>query len=133
MFRIARAAADDMLRALLRRIDAGLEPASLLLFSGRPPKGTDVPTQIEPIGIIELLRPAGKITGASLELRFVTNAVAQRSGRVGWARLVSGTGEAVVDCDAGTEGSALELNYSEYIEGGPIVVRRLTIVQPTEG
>lgn len=132
MFRIAKSPADDMLRALLRRIDAGLGPAALHLFSGRPPKGTDVPTQLEPIGIIELLRPAGKITGASLELRFVSDAVARRSGRVGWARLVSGTGEVVFDCDAGTEGAALELNYAEYIEGGPIVVRRLTIVQPTQ-
>ena len=132
MFRIAKAAADDMLRALLRRIDAGLDPAELRLFSGRLPRGTDIPTQIEPIGIIELLRPAGRIAGASLELRFVSDAVARRSGRVQWGRLINGVGEVVFDCDAGTEGAALELNYSEYIEGGPIVVRRLIIVQPTQ-
>ena len=132
MFRLVKAVADDMLRALLRRIDAGLDPAELRLFSGRPPRGIDVPTQIEPIGIIELLRPAGRITGASLDLRFSGDAVARRSGRVQWARLVNGVGEVVFDCDAGTEGAALELNYSEYIEGGPIVVRRLIIVQPTQ-
>lgn len=132
MFRIHSSIAQDFLKVLLLRLDDGPGHAKLHLFEGGPPKSVDVRSSNAPIGSIKLLHPPGEIVEGLLELNFVTDAVAVRSGKVEWARLVSALGRPIFDCDVAVMGATLELNYAEFIVGGPIVVRRLIIVQPTQ-
>lgn len=128
---IATAHNTARLGGTLTYISTGAAPAQLRLYSGTRPASADTTIAPEnaPLAAIEFTQPPGSIIDGVLVLTPAADGLILASGTVTWARLVNGSGEAVLDCDAGQGVGAWEaqLAQTELFAGGDAKLLGMTL------
>lgn len=104
------------------RLSAGAaDPQVIVYETSRPPRGGDPGGAPLAIGTLE--KPAGSISGLSLELVFKTPLQGLRNADAVWCRWLDGDGAFVMDADCGLTASAALLQFDSLaIETGTIYV-----------
>jgi len=126
--------ANDMLAALLAKLDNGAGNCTINFYTGAMPAtpATAITTQTL-LGTATCSDPVGSVATNALTFGTITqDSSADASGTAAWARLVDPSGTARLDCDvtglAGT--GAIKLNTTTIVAGGPIAVSSLIIRLP---
>ncbi|MGY8903706.1 MAG: hypothetical protein ACKVIH_04065 [Burkholderiales bacterium] len=102
MIEIAAAAGEAMMQGLLERLDSHASAATCALYQGtRPPAGQDPASPTDLLATLVLAKPSGSVNSSGT-FTLATSADGQlvRSGAPTWARLRTGNGSFVLDCDA---------------------------------
>ena len=122
------------INALKTEIDAGSGPGTIKIYSGNIPATPDtVITSQTLLGTLTCTDPCGTVAGKTLTFSGITaDSSADATSTATWARISTSEGVAIIDIDVGTIGSgaALQLNTTNIVTGGPIVISSLTISFP---
>lgn len=133
--RVATAAANAMLDALVTKMGAGGGAATLKLYSGAQPANADAALSGNTLlGTLTFSAPAAP-SAASKTITFSTitqDSSADATGTAAWARIADSAGATVFDCDVGQsgDGATITLNTSAIASGGPLSITSFTITFP---
>ena len=127
-----------ILNAIKTDIDAGAAAGKLRIYSGSMPATPETAATGTLLAELTLSYPMGAIsgTGAALKLDFSSitqDSSADATGVAGYARITRFDGATVVfDCDvtATGAGGTLQLNTTNIVAGGPVLVTAFTISVP---
>lgn len=131
--RIATAARNPMLDALVARMNLGSGPATLKMYSGTQPASGDAALSGNTLlGTLTFSDPAAPAASAgTITFSAITeDAAADVDGTVSFARIQDSDGNNVFDGDVGTAGAMIVLNTTAIKAGGPIRVTGFTITLP---
>lgn len=101
-------------------LDRGILNARLRLYGGtRPNTPEETPTSVM-LAEVQLTKPCGNVTGLTLILTPLSNALITQSGVVTWARLVNGEETTVLDldCSETDAGGDIQLPQTQLYAGG---------------
>ena len=118
---------------LKNSIDAGGAAATIKIYSGSQPVGPDTAPSGTLLGTLNCSYSCGTVSGKTLTFSAITqDSSADATSTATWARISTSAGVAIIDIDVGTIGSgaALQLNTTNIVTGGPIVISSLTISFP---
>ena len=126
-----------VLNAIKTDIDSGGAAAKLRIYSGSIPATPDTAATGTLLSELTLSYPMGSITGSGATLALEFGAITQDSaanatGVAGYARVVTSGGTSIYDCDVSTTGGGgtLQLNTTNIVAGGPVLVTAFTISVP---
>ncbi len=110
---IPTATGNAILTAIRTLIDAQVSPGTLVLYTGlRPSAGQVVTTQVAVVTFV-LPKPCAPNPVNMLMTLFPVSAVnASASGLITWARIFDGSGNVVIDGDAGSIGQPVEVQVT---------------------
>lgn len=120
--RFSNRASDAMLAALAERMSGG----TLRFYDLTPPGTPDGKTsahKLAQLAFASVELDAGQIRATMGE------ALATRSGEVGWAQCVDAEGNVLFDCAVGDDhsGSPIEMNTRDLKKGGPVKLRSFSL------
>lgn len=121
-----------VLTAINDLLNAGSGAATIKLYTGTKPAGPNIAVTTQTLlGTLTCSDPAGSIDG-SQQLVFgsiTQDSSADNNGTATWARLADSNGTAVIDVDVTTTGSGgfLQMNTTNIVAGGPILISSLII------
>lgn len=112
--------------AVISTIDAGTPPATISFYSGTKPATTGgaITTQTL-LGTVTLSKPCATVSNGVLTFATIADdSVADNTGTIAWARMLSGAGDFVMDTNCGVSGSGAVFifNSLSVIAGGVIGV-----------
>lgn len=115
-----------MLLPLADAIDAGSAGGTIKLYTGVMPAlpSTAVTTQTL-LGTLTFADPCGTVAAGALTMGAITqDNSADATGLAAWARIADSAGVAVADVDVSSTGGggALQLNTTNIVAGGPILI-----------
>ena len=124
-----RNAAADAITTLLNAGGAG----TIKIYTGTQP--TNPQTAVSGQTLLGTLTFSATSFGAAATGVATANAITQDSsadaaGTAAWARIASGGGATVFDCDVGTSGQTIVLNTTTIALGGPIQITSFTLTMP---
>ena len=94
-------------------IDQGELNARIRLYAGtRPLSPEETPTSAM-LAEVQLTKPCGTITGLTLNLTTVSNALITQTGVVTWARLVNGNEETALDLDCSETDAGGDIQFAQ--------------------
>jgi hypothetical protein len=131
--RVAVAARNAMLDALVARMNLGSGPATLKIYSGTQPANGDAAEAGTLLGTLTFSDPAapaassGVITFSSI----TEDSSADAAATATWARIEDSDGNNVFDGDVGESGNMIVLNTAVIAAGGPIRITSFTITMPS--
>lgn len=119
---------NGMLDALTAQIDAANLPGSISFFSGSI--GAPESRLLANLRFSSpSFREASQGAADAYELE---PGMATGAGRIGWARIADGNGNAVFDCSVGTEDAVIILNILDTVIGGPVILKAFRLRMPAE-
>jgi hypothetical protein len=130
--RVATAVRNDMLAALLARMNLGAGPATLKMYSGTQPANGDAAEAGTLLGTLTFSDPAaaapasGTLTFSAITEDSEANATAICT----WARIEDSDGNNVFDGNVGETDAMIVLNTTDIKAGGPIRVTSFSITLP---
>ena len=121
------------LQAIATALDAGADGGLIRIYSApRPDSGGTLTDQLLLVEL-QLARPCllGLADGV-MTLVAPPDRLCLRSGRAAWARMLDGSGRAVLDADVGIEGSGaeLELDRIDLLAGGAVRITSIEFHEP---
>ncbi len=126
-----------ILNAIKTDIDSGGSAGKLRIYTGTYPATPETSATGTLLAELTLSHPMGVIsgTGAALALTFsaiTQDSSADASGVAGYARITNSDGVGVFDCDISTTGGGgtLQLNTTNIVAGGPVLVTSFVISVP---
>lgn len=131
--RIATAVRNDMLQALLDRLDLGAGPGTLKLYSGTQPATANTAlsgnTLLATLTFSDPSAPAP--SGGVITFDVITeDSSADASANATFGRIQDSDGNPVFDGDVGTSGAMIVLNTVAIVAGGPVRINSFTITLP---
>ena len=131
IIRFAVAVKNAALLPIRDAIDAGSGPGTCKIYSGTIP--ADVATAITTqtlLGTLTFSDPSGAVASGVLTMSAITqDSSADATATATWARIFDSTGAAVMDIDVSTTGGGgtLQMNTTNIVAGGPILISSFTI------
>ncbi len=131
--RIAVAARNAMLDALLARMDLGAGPATLKVYSSTQPADGDAAASGSLLATLTFSDPAAPASGGGIATfsAITEDSSADATGTAAWARIEDSSGTNVFDCDVGTTDAVIVLNTTAIAAGGPVRITSFTITMPS--
>ena len=117
------------LQATLDYLDTGTGNAAVRIYGGtRPATPDDTPTSTI-LAQVELTKPCGTITDATLTLTPLANGLITTTGIATWGRIVNANGDTAFDCDAGEGVGAweIQLEQTSLFAGGDCIITSATL------
>lgn len=133
MIVLAEAVRHLRLQAIAISLDGGVEGGLIRLYTApRPDSGSALTGQLLLVEL-RLERPCllGLADGV-MTLVAPPDRLCLRSGRAAWARMLDGSGRAVLDADVGLAGSGaeLELDRIDLLAGGAVRITSIELHEP---
>jgi hypothetical protein len=131
IIRFATAVKNACLTPIRDAIDAGPAAGTIKLYTGTIP--ADVQTAVTTqtlLGTMTFSDPSGTVaTGAFTASAITQDSAADATGTATWARVLDSTGAAVmdVDCTVTGGGGTMQLNTTNIVIGGPILISSFVI------
>lgn len=126
-----------ILNAIKTDIDSGGAAGKLRIYTGTYPATPETAATGTLLAELTLSYPMGSITGSGATLALTFSAITQdssadASGVAGYARVVKSDGSSIFDCDVSTTGGGgtLQLNTTNIVAGGPVLVTSFVISVP---
>ena len=121
--------------ALKTAIDASGSAGTIKIYSGTMPTDPDTATSSQVLlGILPCNYPCGTVSGKTLTFNTtgMQDSTADATNNAAWARISNNAGNGVIDIDVGVtaSGAALQLNTTNIMVNGPIVISSLSIAFP---
>ena len=131
--RVAVASRNDMLAALLARMNLGSGAATLKMYSGTQPANGDAAESGTLLGTLTFSDPAAPApSGGTITFSAITeDSEANATAIVTWARIEDSDGNNVFDGNVGELDAMIILNTTDIKAGGPIRVTSFTISLPS--
>lgn len=129
--RFATPVANAVLAPVMNAIDAGTTGGSIKIYNGTIPTNADtaVGTQVL-LGTLTFSVSCGTISAKALTMATITqDSSAEETSTASWARIADGDGVTVMDIDCSVTGGtgALQLNTTNIVKNGPILVTSFVI------
>lgn len=131
--RMAVAARNAMLDALVARMNLGAGAATLKIYSGTQPATGDTALSGNTLlGTLTFSDPAapGASNGTITFSTITEDTSADASGTAAFGRIQDSDGNNVLDGDVGTSGTLITLNTTTIASGGPLRITSFTISIP---
>ena len=133
MIVLAEAVRHLRLQAIATSLDAGTQGGQIRIYTGpRPDSGSPLNGQMLLVEL-HLARPCLlSLTEGVMTLVAPPDRLCLRSGQAAWARMLDGSGRAVLDADVGLEGSGaeLELDQVDLLAGGAVRITSIEFHEP---
>lgn len=129
--RFATPVANAVLAPIKSAIDAGAAGGTIKIYNGTIPTNADtaVGTQVL-LGTLTFSTECGTVSAKSLTMASITqDSSADATGTATWARIADSDGATVMDIDCSITGGtgALQLNTTNIVQNGPILVTSFVI------
>jgi hypothetical protein len=130
--RIAAAARNAMLDALVARMNLGSGAATLKIYSGAQPANGDAAESGTLLATLTFSDPAapGASAGVITFDAITEDSSADASNTATWARVEDSDGNNVFDGDVNSAGALINLNTTSVVAGGPVRINSFTITLP---
>lgn len=130
--RIAEAVRNDMLQALLDRMDLGAGPATLKIYSGTQPANANTALSGNTLlATLTFSDPAGSIAAGVLTFDVIEeDADADADAVATFGRIQDSAGNVVFDGNVGTADALIVLNTTNIVSGGPVRINSFTLTIP---
>jgi hypothetical protein len=131
ILRFATTVKSAVLAPVIAAIDAGGGAGTIKVYTGTIPAtpATAIVAQVL-LGTLTFSDPCGSETGGTITMSAITqDSAADATGTASWARVQDSTGTVVCDVDITTTGGGgtMQLNTTNIVIGGPILVTAFTI------
>jgi hypothetical protein len=131
IIRFLTAVKSAVLAPVITAIDAGSGAGTIKVYSGTIPAtpATAITTQVL-LGTLTFSDPCGSESGGTITMSAITqDSSADATGTASWARIQDSAGVVVCDIDVTTTGGGgtMQLNTTNIVIGGPILVTAFTI------
>ena len=122
---------NNVLTPVQTAIDAGATGGTIKIYTGTIPTTADtaITSQVL-LGTLTFSKPCGTIATGSLTMSAITqDSAADATGTATWARIADANGASVMDIDVSATGGsgALQLNTTNIVIGGPILITSFVI------
>lgn len=129
--RFASTLKNNVLTPVQAAIDAGTTGGTIKIYSGTMPTTADtaITTQVL-LGTLTYSKPCGTIAAGALTMSAITqDSAADATGTAAWARIADSNGSSAMDIDVSATGGsgALQLNTTNIVIGGPILITSFVI------
>ena len=127
---LATIVANAMLAQLQTYVDAGSGSGTIKFYTGAMPTlTTDAVTTQTLLGTLTCSDPCGSTASKTLTFGAITqDSSADATGTAAWARIADSLGVVVADVDVSTTGGGgvIQLNTTNIVAGGPIIMTAMT-------
>lgn len=131
--RVAVAARNVMLDALVARMNLGSGSATMKFYSGSQPANGDAALAGNTLlGTLTFGDPAAPaaVAGVVTFDTIIEDSAADATNTATWVRIEDSDGNKVFDGDVNTTGAMININTTAIVTGGPIRVNSFTITLP---
>ena len=127
---LATTVKNAMLLPLADAINAGSAGGTITIYDGAMPSLPSVaPTTQKVLGVLTFADPCGTVATGALSITNITQDNAADNGGIAtWARIADSSGVAVADIDVSNTGGGgvLQLNTTNIVKDGPILITSIT-------